>query len=218
MKKIVTLGVALATVLGNVVSCDKVKDATSAIQSVAEGVKEIDYQFLSNPEEVNKWLDEVRAKAGDNAKVMNEVDFTIYRPSMEGTIKREGEKDYLFANIVYQDPTDKRRVEEVNYHGNVSGWTQPEKKEIQVMGIGAENFRLEDELFDFNQVSNETINKVIKDAFARYKDEAKYEYQYVKGFEVSIEGIRVTIHGKIQANGVEKSENYRTDLQGNAKK
>lgn len=218
MKKVFILGVAFATVLGAVISCDKVKEAASAVQTAAEGGKEIDYQFLSKPEEVKKWLDEVRAKAGEHAKVMDEVKFYINRPALEGTIKREGEKDFLYVDIVYQDPEDKRRVEEINYFGNTSGWTQPEKKEINVVGIGAENFRLEDELFDFNQVTDETINKVLQDAWAKYKDEAKYEYQYIKGLKIDIEGIEATIHGKLKANGVEKTEYYKTDFQGNSKK
>lgn len=218
MKKVFILGVAVATVLGTVASCDKVKEAANAVQTAAEGVAEIDYQFLSKPEEVNKWLDDVRAKAGEHTKVMDEVKFHINRPALEGTIKREGEKDYLYASIVYQDPEDKRRVEEINYHGNVSGWTQPEKKEINVVGIGAEDFRLEDELFDFTKVSNETVNKVIQDALAKYKDDAKYEYQYVTSLKINEDGIEVGIFGKIQTNGVEKTEYYRADLQGNSKK
>lgn len=218
MKRVVILAVALATTLAGVTSCDKVKNAAEAVQTATEGGAEVDYQMLSKPEDFKKWYDEVITRAGDNAKVMDEVEFSISRPSLEGSIKREGEKDYLVVDIVYQDPADKRRVEEINYFGHTSGWQTPEKKEIQVTGLGAEDFRLEDELFDFSQVKFETVNKVIADALAKYKDDAKYEYQYVKYVDIKKEGISVTVHGKIKANGVEKSEYYKTDLQGNPKK
>lgn len=217
MKRVVILAVALATTLVGVTSCDKMKNAAEAVSTAAEGGAEIDYQFLSKPEEVKKWYDDILAKAGDNAKVMNEVKMLLYRPSVEGTIKREGEKDYLFAEVVYQDPADKRKVEVIKYHGNLTGWKEPEKMEIQVHGPGAEDFRLENELFDFNQIKPELISKVISDALAKYRDDAKYEYQYVKNLIINIEGIKVDIHGEIKANGVEKTEYYKTDLQGNAR-
>lgn len=205
MKRILFSAIMLIALLSGVTSCD----------GVTKSISGLDYQFLSKPEEVNKWLDEVKAKAGENAKVMDEIDFNIYRPSVEGR-NRSKERDHLFLTVIYQDPADKRRVEEISYQGNLSGWRRPEKKEIQVIGIGAENFRLEDELFDFNQLSYETINKVIQDALTKHKDEAKYEYQYVKGLEIKKDEIEVQIFGKIQANGVEKSELYRADFQGNS--
>lgn len=215
MKKAIILGVALATVLGTVTSCDKVKEITNASANM-KGV-DIDYQMLSKPEEVNKWLGEVKTRAGENAKVMDEIEIYVTRPALEGSIKREGEKDQLNVRIIYQDPVDKRRVEQIDY-SNEFGWDKPEKKEIQVMGVGAEEFRLEDELFDFNKISFQTINKVVQDAFAEHKDEEKYEYQYVKQIKITIEGIYVRIHGKLKANGVEKGESYKTDLQGNKEK
>lgn len=205
MKKIFILGVVLATALGMVTSCNEVKKT----------VTEVDYQVLSKPDEVKKWLDEIKAKAGENAKVMDEVKIYIDRPAVEGFVKKEGEKDEMHIVIVYQDPADKRRVEQIDYSSKY-GWDRPEKKEIQVMGIGAENFKLEDQLFDFNQVSYQTINKVIQDAQAKHKDEAKYEYQYVRDVTITIEGIEVMIHGKLKANGVEKSEKYKANLQGNS--
>lgn len=214
MKKIFICA-ALSLVALSTTSCDKVKDLVSTAKDATAGPAAIDYQFLSKPEEVKKWYDEVVQKAGANAKVMDEVRFLIYRPSSEGMIKREGEKDYLMLSVVYQDSKDKRKVQEVLYLGNVSGWKPAETKEIQVMGIGSENFNLEDELFDFNQVSLESINKVAADAMAKFKDEAKYEYQYIQGLEVTKQGIEVTVKGKIKANAQEKTELYRADLKGN---
>lgn len=215
MKRVVILAVALATTLVGVTSCDKIKDAADTVSTVAQGGAEVDYQMLTNKEESKKWFDEVLAKAGENAKVMDEVSFSIDRPSLEGSIKREGAKDYLAVYITYQDPEDKRRVERITYFGHTSGWQPAEKMEIDVSGSDAENFKLEDYLFDFNQVSFDLFHKVITDAFTKYKDEAKYEYQYVKHIDINKDGFKVTIHGKLKSNGVEKSEYYNTDLKGN---
>ncbi|MDR2206604.1 MAG: hypothetical protein LBE36_10690 [Flavobacteriaceae bacterium] len=208
MKKLFVLVVAVLAF----VSCDKVKDAMSG---VAEMGDEIDYQFLSKPEEVKKWYDAIVEKSGDNAKVMDEVKFWINRPSKEGMIKKEGEKDYLHISIVYQDNVDKRRVEEINYFGHTSGWQVAEKKEIQVIGGGAEDFKLEDELFDFGQVTLDNFNKVMADAMKKYKDDAKYEYQYISNVTINIVGFYVTVKGKLKSNAQEKSEYYKTDFQGN---
>lgn len=198
-------------------SCDKVKETVKAASDATAGPAEIDYQFLSKPDEAKKWFDEVIKRSGNNAKVMDEVTFSISRPSKEGMIKREGEKDYLIVNIVYQDNVDKRRVEEIDYFGHVGGWKPAEKKEIQVMGAGAEDFKLEDELFDFNNVTLDTFNKVMTDALKKYKDDAKYEYQYISRVKIDIDGFDVTVKGKLISNAQEKSEYYRTDLKGNPK-
>lgn len=107
-------------------------------------------------------------------------------------------------------------MEEVDYFGNITGWQSPQKKEIEILVGNAEDYRLEDDLFDFTQVSFDILNKVIADALAKYKDEAKYENQYVKHLYINEKEIEVVIYGKIKANGVEKSEYYRTDLKGNA--
>ena len=217
MKKLIFCIAATAAMTLTFMSCDKVKETVSAAKDATAGPSEIDYQFLSKPDEVKKWYDEVVQKAGTNAKVMDEVSFSISRPSKEGMIKREGEKDYLVLSIVYQDDTDKRMVQEINYFGHVGGWKPAERKEIQVMGSGAEDFKLEDELFDFGQVSLETVNKVLAAAMAKYKDDAKYEYQYISSFDVKKEGFDVSVKGKLKSNAQEKSEYYRTDLQGNPK-
>jgi len=196
-------------------SCDKLKETVNSATEATVGAGEIDYQFFSKPEEVKKWYDEIVKKSGAGAKVMDEVSFNIFRPSKEGMIQRAGEKDYLYLTIVYQDNVDKRRVEEIQYLGNVDGWHQPQKKDIQVSGIGAEDFKLEDELFDFGQVSLETFNKVMADALKKYKDDAKYEYQYISSVFIKKNGFDVSVKGKLKSNSQLKTETYRTDLKGN---
>ncbi|GGG61923.1 hypothetical protein [Epilithonimonas arachidiradicis] len=211
MKKLFICMMAFATLT----SCDKIKETLTSAKEATAGADEIDYQFLSKPEETKKWYDEIVKRSGEGAKVMDEVSFNIYRPSLEGMIQRAGEKDHLYLSIVYQDNVDKRRVEEIQYHGNSSGWTQPEKKDIQVTGIGAENFKLEDELYDFGQVSLETFNKVMADALKKYKDDAKYEYQYISSVFIKKSGFDVSVKGKLKSNSQLKTETYRTDLKGN---
>ena len=212
MKKLFVFMMAFAALN----SCDKLKETVNSAKDATVGAGEIDYQFFSKPDEVKKWYDDIVKKAGPGAKVMDEVSFNIFRPSKEGMIQRVGEKDYLYLTIVYQDSVDKRRVEEIQYMGNVDGWRQPEKKDIQVSGSAAEDFKLEDELYDFSQVSLETFNKVMTDALKKYKDDAKYEYQYISSVFIKKSGFDVSVKGKLKSNSQVKSESYRTDLQGNA--
>lgn len=209
MKKGVVFGIALATVLGSIISCNKVKEMKNAVTQAAEaakGVEDIEFQMFSKPEEVQKWYNLVIEKAGaENAKVMDEVKFTINGSSPEGS-----DKYYLLTQIVYQDNVDKRRVQEILYHGLIGGWQPAETKEINVIGIGAENFRLEDELFDFTKLTSEILNKAVTDAWTKYKDEQKYEEQYIRSIEVRKGEIEIVVKGKIKANGVEKIEIFRT--------
>lgn len=209
MKKGVVFGIALATVLGSIISCNKVKEMKNAVTQAAEaakGVEDIEFQMFSKPEEVQKWYNLVIEKAGaENAKVMDEVKFTINGSSPEGS-----DKYYLLTQIVYQDNVDKRRVQEILYHGLIGGWQPAETKEINVIGIGAENFRLEDELFDFTKLTSEILNKAVADAWTKYKDEQKYEEQYIRSIEVRKGEIEIVVKGKIKANGVEKIEIFRT--------
>ncbi|WP_372473562.1 hypothetical protein AB4865_12100 [Capnocytophaga sp. ARDL2] len=209
MKKGVVFGIALATVLGSIISCNKVKEMKNAVTQAAEaakGVEDIEFQMFSKPEEVQKWYNLVIEKAGaENAKVMDEVKFTINGSSPEGS-----DKYYLLTQIVYQDNVDKRRVQEILYHGLIGGWQPAETKEINVIGIGAENFRLEDELFDFTKLTSEILNKAVADAWTKYKDDQKYEEQYIRSIEVRKGEIEIVVKGKIKANGVEKIEIFRT--------
>ena len=216
MKKVLIFA-ALSMVALSATSCEKAKDAVNVANDDSVGATGIDYQFLSKPAEVKKWFDEIVVKAGANSKVMYEVTMNVSRPALEGAIKRKGVKDFLMINIVYQDNVDKRRVQEITYNGSYNGWNPAETKEIQVFGAGKEDFKLEDELFDFGQVTAESINKVLADAMAKYKDDEKYEYQYIQGLDIKKDEISATIKGKLKSNAQEKSEYYKADLQGNLK-
>ncbi len=207
-------------VICTVVSCDKAKQAVekaTEAASAVSGKEKIDYQVLSNEAESKKWYDAIVEKIGANAKVCNEVRFSVSRPSMEGMIRREGQPDNLMITANYQDPADKRRIEEISYYSEM-GWRGPEKKEIRVIGGNAENFKLEDKLFDFSEVTYDIFKKVSADAMAKYKDDAKYEYQYISSLDINKKEINVTVKGKLKSNAQEKSETYHADLKGNPKK
>lgn len=222
-KKFIAAGVLAASLLG-LQSCDKAKEkaqeAVSAAQETAKAASEeesIDYKLFSDPAQIQKWYDAVVEKLGENAKVTDEVRFHISRPSVEGMIKRKDDPDNLMISIVYQDNVDKRRVQEINYHSNNNGWEAPETKEINVIGPNADKFRLEDELFDFKEVTLETLKKVIDDAWKKHKDDEAFEYQYVNDITIKQNEIEVSIKGKLKSNAQEKSNYYKTDFKGNAR-
>ena len=222
-KKIIAAGVLAASLLG-LQSCDKAKEkaqeAVSAAQEVANeasGKESIDYKLFSDPAQTQKWYDAVVEKLGENAKVTDEVRFHISRPSVEGMIKRKDDPDNLMISIVYQDNVDKRRVQEINYHSDFRGWKEPVTKEINVIGPNADKFRLEDELFDFKEVTLETLKKVIDDAWKKHKDDEAFEYQYVNDITIKQNEIEVSIKGKLKSNAQEKSNYYKTDFKGNAR-
>ena len=222
-KKFIAAGVLAASLLG-LQSCDKAKEkaqeAVSTAQETAKAASEeesIDYKLFSDPAQTQKWYDAVVEKLGENAKVTDEVRFHISRPSVEGMIKRKDDPDNLMISIVYQDNVDKRRVQEINYHSNNNGWEAPETKEINVIGPNADKFRLEDELFDFKEVTLETLKKVIDDAWKKHKDNEAFEYQYVNDITIKQNEIEVSIKGKLKSNAQEKSNYYKTDFKGNAR-
>ena len=222
-KKFIAAGILAASLLG-LQSCDKAKEkaqeAVSAAQETAKAASEeesIDYKLFSDPAQIQKWYDAVVEKLGENAKVTDEVRFHISRPSVEGMIKRKDDPDNLMISIVYQDNVDKRRVQEINYHSNNNGWEAPETKEINVIGPNADKFRLEDELFDFKEVTLETLKKVIDDAWKKHKDDEAFEYQYVNDITIKQNEIEVSIKGKLKSNAQEKSNYYKTDFKGNAR-
>lgn len=222
-KKFIAAGILAASLLG-LQSCDKAKEkaqeAVSAAQETAKaasGKESIDYKLFSDPAQTQKWYDAVVEKLGENAKVTDEVRFHISRPSVEGMIKRKDDPDNLMISIVYQDNVDKRRVQEINYHSNHNGWEEPVTKEINVIGPNADKFRLEDELFDFKEVTLETLKKVIDDAWKKHKDDEAFEYQYVNDITIKQNEIEVSIKGKLKSNAQEKSNYYKTDFKGNAR-
>ena len=215
-KKIIAAGILAASLLG-LQSCNKAKEAVNAAKEAANeasGKEKIDYKLFSDPAQTKKWYDAVVEKLGENAKVTDEIRFTVTKNS-DKVVKTDDDSDDLSLSIVYQDNVDKRRVQQINYSSSF-GWREPQTMEIDVIGGNPEDFRLEDELFDFkNEITLETLQKVIDDAWKKYKDDEKFEYQYVYTIVIKKNLIDVSIKGKLKSNGQEKFGYYKTDFKGN---
>ena len=215
-KKFIAASILAASLLG-LQSCDKAKEAVNAAKEAANeasGKEKIDYKLFSDPTQTKKWYDAVVEKLGENTKVTDEVRFTVTKNS-DKVVKTDDGSDDLSLSIVYQDNVDKRRVQQINYSSSF-GWREPQTMEIDVIGVNPEEFRLEDELFDFkNEVTLETLQKVIDDAWKKYKDDEKFEYQYVYTIVIKKNLIDVSIKGKLKSNGQEKFGYYKTDFKGN---
>ena len=215
-KKIIAAGILAASLLG-LQSCDKAKEAVNAAKEAANeasGKEKIDYKLFSDPAQTKKWYDAVVEKLGENTKVTDEVRFTVTKNS-DKVVKTDDGSDDLSLSIVYQDNVDKRRVQQINYSSSF-GWREPQTMEIDVIGGNPEDFRLEDELFDFkNEITLETLQKVIDDAWKKYKDDEKFEYQYVYTIVIKKNLIDVSVKGKLKSNGQEKFGYYKTDFKGN---
>ena len=200
-KKIIAAGILAASLLG-LQSCDKAKEAVNAAKEAANeasGKEKIDYKLFSDPAQTKKWYDAVVEKLGENTKVTDEVRFTVTKNS-DKVVKTDDDSDDLSLSIVYQDNVDKRRVQQINYSSSF-GWREPQTMEIDVIGGNPEDFRLEDELFDFkNEITLETLQKVIDDAWKKYKDDEKFEYQYVYTIVIKKNLIDVSIKGKLKSN------------------
>ena len=215
-KKFIAAGILAASLLG-LQSCDKAKEAVNAAKEAANeasGKEKVDYKLFSDPVQTKKWYDAVVEKLGENAKVTDEVRFIVTKNS-DKVVKTDDDSDDLSLSIVYQDNVDKRRVQQINYSSSL-GWREPQTMEIDVIGVNPEDFRLEDELFDFkNEITLETLQKVIDDAWKKYKDDEKFEYQYVYTIAIKKNLIDVSIKGKLKSNGQEKFGYYKTDFKGN---
>ena len=215
-KKFIAAGILAASLLG-LQSCNKAKEAVNAAKEAANeasGKEKVDYKIFSDPAQTKKWYDAVVEKLGENAKVTDEIRFTVTKNS-DKVVKTDDGSDDLSLSIVYQDNVDKRRVQQINYSSSF-GWREPQTMEIDVIGGNPEDFRLEDELFDFkNEITLETLQKVIDDAWKKYKDDEKFEYQYVYTIVIKKNLIDVSVKGKLKSNGQEKFGYYKTDFKGN---
>ena len=215
-KKFIAASILAASLLG-LQSCNKAKEAVNAAKEAANeasGKEKIDYKLFSDPAQTKKWYDAVVEKLGENTKVTDEVRFTVTKNS-DKVVKTDDGSDDLSLSIVYQDNVDKRRVQQINYSSSF-GWREPQTMEIDVIGGNPEDFRLEDELFDFkNEITLETLQKVIDDAWKKYKDDEKFEYQYVYTIVIKKNLIDVSVKGKLKSNGQEKFGYYKTDFKGN---
>lgn len=225
MKKLF-LGVVFVGALCTFSSCNKVKEAKDAVNKAKEAVEQaaekakpidVNYRMFEDEAETKKVYDEIVAKLGEEAKIADKIRVSISRPSVEGTIKRAGDPDSYSITIDTQDPTNPKRIRETRFWSD-RGWQPSQQMEVNVIGGNKESFRLENELFDFNNITFDIFKKVLADAYAKHKDTEKYEYQYIQGFTIDKKGFDVTIYGKLAANEQQKNNYYRADLTGKARR
>jgi len=174
----------------------------------------VDYNMLSNDAELKKVYGAIQEKLGDNIKYVDEVRIDISRPSVEGTITKQGKPDEFSMSLTHLYQQDKKKVYYMRYI-NSNGWYINEPRGVNLIGPGdKESFRLEDVVFDMSPLTAETLSKIVDDAMKKYKDDGKYSYQYVSGITIKDGIVKVTIHGKLSANDIEKSEYYYANLEG----
>jgi len=177
----------------------------------------VDYQMLGNATELQKVYVAILEKLGENVKFVDEIDIRIERPSSEGIIIKQGKPDEFSISLSYLYPQDKNKLF-VQYYTNEYKWNAGEAKSIRLITGNAETFRLEDEMFDLSPLTAETLSKIVTSALEKYKDTAKYSYQYAKWINIKNGIVKVQIYGKLAANNIEKNEYYYANLSGVVKK
>ena len=172
-------------------------------------------KVLENKEEVQKIHATIMKAMGEQATKAHEVRIHIDNPADKG---RTGDA-YLYLTMDMQDPNKPKQLIRQMFHGELGYWMAQEEVTVQVRGGNAENFRLEDELFDFTKIDAEKLYNIIQTAYNKDNDNAgKYTYRYVEYVTIDITGIRIEVTGKLEANDQIISEYVRFDLDGNMKK
>jgi len=198
--------------------------AITALVSCGSGSslpKNIDFKMLQNKEEVQKIYDEIINRVGDNLANTDEVRIFISRPSKEGTIKRN-DPDNLIIWVDVQDPKNPKQLLRHGFYSDwngQAGWRTAESMEVRVSGSDVENFRLEDNLFNFKEKVNfETFFKVLTEAYNKADNPEKFTYQYIKSIDINLEGYDITVFGILSANDQEKSNYFKANFDGIFKK
>jgi DNA-binding protein YbaB len=176
----------------------------------------VDPKVLENKEEVLKIYDAIMKSMGDQASKAHEVRIHIDNPADKG---RTG-SSYLYLTMDMQDPNKPKQLIRQMFHGELGYWMTPEEVTVQVRGRGnKEDFRLEDELFDFTKIDAEKLYNLIQTAYNLEKDDAgKYTYRYVQYVTIDMNGINIDVVGKLEANDQIISKCVYFDLDGKMKK
>lgn len=208
MKKIISYSLILLTILA-VSSCGKLanKAAKAYMKQVTNESLKID--VLTQPQELKKWYDTIAKKLGEGASVTDVISLNV-------TELRE-ENANLLINLLCQSKEDKRKVVEIIFSSEATGWLEPETKEIEFSNGDKENFNLEDELFDLKEIPYANLQKIVDAAMKKYEDKEKYEYQYIQNITIEKNSIQITVSGRLISNNVDKEKYYNTDFAGNEK-
>jgi hypothetical protein len=173
--------------------------------------KNFNYKMFSDEAELKKIADGILAKAGDNISKLDKIDAWITRPSKEGSIKRD-KPDYATITLTYLDPNDPKKLFEYRYDSDDESWSNGESKQVRLISGNAETFVLANEVYDASGITSDIVVQTVKEAWNKYKDEAKYSDQWVRGFVIKGGEISVSIKGILAANDLEKSESYKKKI------
>jgi len=171
----------------------------------------VDPKVLENKQEVQKIYDSILKSMGVQASKADEVSISIDNPADKG---KKGDT-YLTLMMDMQDPNKPKQLIRQMFHGELGRWLPTQEVTVEARG-NKENFRLEDELFDFTKISAEKLYNIIQAAYNKDNaDASKYTYRYVKYVTIDITGIDVTVAGKLEANDQVITKYVKFDLDGN---
>ena len=172
----------------------------------------VDPKVLENKEEVQKIYDAILKSMGGQANKANEVSIMVSNPADKG---KTGDT-YLTLMMDMQDPNKPKQLLRHMFHGELGRWFPSEEVTVQVSDRDAEDFRLEDALFDFTKIDAEKFYNVIQAAYNKDNDNPeKYTYRYVSSVTIDVEGFSIFVNGKLEANDQVISNHVRFDLDGN---
>ena len=167
----------------------------------------VELNLLNQPQELKQWYDTITEKLGEGASVTDEISLSV--------TKLQDNQGELFISLVCQSNENKHNVVQTLYSSSANGWQAPITKEIEIIGGNEEEFNLEDELFDWKEISYANLQKIVDAAWEKHKDEAKYEYQFIKDITIKKNSVDVVVSGKLKSNGLDKEEYYYTDFASN---
>ena len=174
----------------------------------------VDPKVLENKEEVLKIHAAIMKSMGEQATKAHEVRIHIDNPADKG---RTG-NTYLYLTMDMQDPNKPKQLIRQMFHGELGYWLAQEEVTVQARR-DAENFRLDDELFDFTKIDAEKLYNIIQTAYNKDNGDAgKYTYRYVSYVTIDITEVRIEVAGKLEANDQMVSNSVYFDLDGNLKK
>jgi hypothetical protein len=173
--------------------------------------EKLDHKIFTDEAEVKRVVGEVFAKAGDNMGKLDKIDIWITRPSKEGTLKRD-EPDYVNITLIYLNPDDPNKLLEYDYSSDEGKWSEGQVRSVSLISGNAETFVLANEMYDASALTSDMVAQVVKEAWDKHKDEAKYSDQWVKSILIQKGQIDVGVRGILSANDLEKTVYYKKKI------
>jgi DNA-binding protein YbaB len=171
----------------------------------------VDPKVLENKDEVQKIYDVISKVMGSQISKANEISIRVDNPADKG----ESGNCYLYITIDMQDPSKPKQLVRQLFHGELGGWQATQEVTVQARG-DAEDFRLEDELFDFSKIDADKLYYIIQTAYNKDNENPqKFTYRYVSSVNIDVTGIRVDVEGKLEVNDQMISDYVNFDLDGN---